>query len=66
MLRIAASISDGFGFATYRVRRNEKIPCSWESSGDESEWPEEDDFGIPLNNMSEPVARRQEYPAALD
>lgn len=58
MLRIAASISGGFGFATYRVRRNEKIPCSWESSGDESEWPEEDDFGIPLNNMSESVARR--------
>lgn len=57
MLRIAASISNGFGFSTYRVRRAEKIPCSWDSD-DEAEWPEEDDFGIPLRS---PAHRRQTF-----
>jgi len=56
MLRIAASISNGFGFSTYRVRRAEKIPCSWESD-DEANWPE-DDFGIPLGVVGDPVRRR--------
>lgn len=65
MLRIAASISNGFGFATYRVRRTATIPGSWESSGDEDEW-EEDDFGIPLSNLGEPAAHRTGYPAELD
>lgn len=65
MLRIAASISNGFGFATYRVRRTETIPGSWESSGDEDEW-EEDDFGIPLSNLGEPATRRTGYPGELD
>lgn len=65
MLRIAASISNGFGFATYRVRRTETIPGSWESSGDEDEW-EEDDFGIPLSNLAEPATRRTGYPGELD
>ncbi|KAJ4347772.1 hypothetical protein N0V95_005118 [Ascochyta clinopodiicola] len=65
MLRIAASISNGFGFSTYRVRRTKNIPGSWESSGDEDEW-EEDDFGIPLSNLGEPVSRRTGYPGELD
>ncbi|UPX09687.1 uncharacterized protein EKO05_0000371 [Ascochyta rabiei] len=65
MLRIAASISNGFGFSTYRVRRTKSIPGSWESSGDEDEW-EEDDFGIPLSNLGEPVSRRTGYPCELD
>jgi hypothetical protein len=65
MLRIAASISNGFGFATYRVRRTKTIPGSWESSGDEDEW-EEDDFGIPLSNLGEPAPRRTGYPRELD
>lgn len=65
MLRIAASISNGFGFATYRVRRTETIPGSWESSGDEDDW-EEDDFGIPLSNLGEPATRRTGYPGELD
>lgn len=56
MLRIAASISNGFGFSTYRVRRTEKIPCSWESDED-ADWPE-DDFGIPLGVVGDPRRRR--------
>lgn len=60
MLRIAANISNGFTFNPYRVQRTEKIPCSWESS-DEGEWAEEDDFGIPLNNLGEPTGRRRAY-----
>ncbi|KAF9696701.1 hypothetical protein EKO04_005405 [Ascochyta lentis] len=65
MLRIAASISNGFGFSTYRVRRTENIPGSWESSGEEDEW-EEDDFGIPLSNLGEPASRRTGHPGELD
>ncbi|EAT89433.2 hypothetical protein SNOG_02702 [Parastagonospora nodorum SN15] len=64
MLRIAASISN-IGFGSYRVRRQEKIPCSWESD-DEPEWPEEDDFGIPLNNIGDPTQRRRTYLGDLD
>lgn len=65
MLRIAASISNGFGFSTYRVRRTNNIPGSWESSGEEDEW-DEDDFGIPLSNLGEPALRRTGYPGELD
>jgi hypothetical protein len=64
MLRIAASISN-LGFSTYRVRREEKIPCSWESD-DEDEWPEEDDFGIPLSNIGDPPRHRRTYLGDLD
>ncbi|KAJ4374998.1 hypothetical protein N0V83_002077 [Neocucurbitaria cava] len=60
MLRIAQSISNGFGFSTYRVQRTEKIPCSWESD-DEPEWPEEDDFGIPLSNIGDSAVRRRAF-----
>lgn len=65
MLRIAASISNGFGFSTYRIRRTVNIPGSWESSGEEDE-RDEDDFGIPLSNLGEPVTRRTGYPGELD
>lgn len=65
MLRIAASISNGFGFSTYRVRRAEKIPCSWESD-DEADWPDEDDFGIPLGSVGNPAVRRQTFSGELD
>ncbi|PVI07493.1 hypothetical protein DM02DRAFT_327809 [Periconia macrospinosa] len=61
MLRIAASVSDGvFGFNTYRVRHpsENKIPCSWESS-DEEDWPEEDDFGIPLRTFDDSTTVRR-------
>jgi hypothetical protein len=64
MLRIAASISN-FGFSTYRVRREEKIPCSWESD-DEGEWPEEDDFGIPLSNVGDATRQRRTFLGDLD
>jgi hypothetical protein len=64
MLRIAASISN-FGFSTYRVRREEKIPCSWESD-DEAEWPEEDDFGIPLGNVGDATRQRRTFLGDLD
>ena len=64
MLRIAASISNGFGFSTYRVRRMKSIPGAWESSGEEDEW-DEDDFGIPLSNIGEPV-RTTGHPGELD
>ncbi|KAL5120969.1 hypothetical protein ACEQ8H_001157 [Pleosporales sp. CAS-2024a] len=64
MLRIAASISN-LGFSSYRIRREEKIPCSWESD-EESEWPDEDDFGIPLNNIGEPRQRRRAFLGELD
>ncbi|KAI8938949.1 hypothetical protein NX059_004801 [Plenodomus lindquistii] len=62
MLRIAASISHGFGFSTYRVRPAEKIPCSWESD-DDADWQEEDDFGIPLGTVGNPAIRRQTFSA---
>ncbi|KAI4953071.1 hypothetical protein J4E86_006610 [Alternaria arbusti] len=65
MLRIATSISNGFGFITYRVRRAEKIPCAWESD-DDADWAEEDDFGIPLNNIGTPAMRRQTFSGELD
>ncbi|KAH7378204.1 inheritance of peroxisomes protein 1-domain-containing protein [Pyrenochaeta sp. MPI-SDFR-AT-0127] len=65
MLRIAQSISNGFGFSTYRVRRTEKIPCSWESD-DEPDWPEEDDFGIPLSNVGDSSHRRRTFSGELD
>lgn len=67
MLRIAARISEGvFGFNTYRVRHTgEKIPCSWESS-DEDEWPEEDDFGIPLRTLDESTGQRRGYSGDID
>ncbi|KAF1829332.1 hypothetical protein BDW02DRAFT_583772 [Decorospora gaudefroyi] len=64
MLRIATSISNGFSFGTYRVRRAEKIPCSWESD-DEGDWAE-DDFGIPLNNLGEPALRRRTFSGEVD
>jgi hypothetical protein len=64
MLRIAASISN-FGFGTYRLRRETKIPCSWESD-DEAEWPEEDDFGIPLNNIGDHAQQRRAFLGELD
>jgi hypothetical protein len=64
MLRIAASISN-FGFSTYRLRREEKIPCAWESD-DEAEWPEEDDFGIPLGNIATSPQHRRAYHGELD
>lgn len=55
MLNIAARISQGaLRFTTYKVRtarKGERIPCSWESSDEEQDW-EEDDFGIPLSNLS--------------
>lgn len=65
MLRIAASISNGFGFSTYRVRQAEKPPGSWESDDDE-DWPDEDDFGIPLSNLGEGSHRRQTFSGELD
>lgn len=68
MLRIAANISDGvFSFNTYRVPRStEKIPCSWESS-DEDEWPEEDDFGIPLRTLDDSSThQRRNFSGELD
>jgi hypothetical protein len=65
MLRIATSISNGFGFSNYRVRRTQKIPCSWESD-EEGGWADEDDFGIPLNNMGTPAVRRQTFSGEVD
>lgn len=67
MLRIAAKISNGaFGFNTYRVPRDgERIPCSWESSGDEEEW-HEDDFGIPLGNLEATALRKRELGSAWE
>jgi len=64
MLRIAASISN-FGFSTYRLRRQEKIPCAWESD-EETEWAEEDDFGIPLGNIATPPQQSMAYHGELD
>jgi hypothetical protein len=64
MLRIAASISN-FGFGTYSLRREEKIPCSWESD-EEAEWAEEDDFGIPLSNVGDHAQRRRAFLGDLD
>jgi len=62
MLRIAASISKGFGFSTYRVRPADKIPCSWESDED-ADWQDEDDFGIPLGTFGTSTTRRQVFSA---
>lgn len=63
MLRIAASISNGFRLSTYRLRRAEKIPCSWDSD-DEADWSE-DDFGIPLGAVGDP-RRRRTFSGELD
>ncbi|KAF2455250.1 hypothetical protein BDY21DRAFT_350263 [Lineolata rhizophorae] len=61
MLRIAASIASGafrWG-AEDDAREGERIPCSWESSGDEEDAvDDEDDFGIPLRNLGAGVRRR--------
>ena len=65
MLRIATSISNGFGFSDYRMRRAEKIPCSWESD-DEADWAEEDDFGIPLSNIRDAALRRRTFSGEVD
>jgi hypothetical protein len=64
MLRIAQSISN-FGFSAYRVRREEKIPCSWESE-DEGECYDEDDYGIPLTNVGDPARQRRAFLGDLD
>ena len=56
MLRIAAKLTRGtfrgssFGFG----EGGQKIPCSWDFSdgGEESDEIEEDDFGVPLTNIS--------------
>ncbi|KAH8724473.1 inheritance of peroxisomes protein 1-domain-containing protein [Phaeosphaeriaceae sp. PMI808] len=63
MLRIAATISN-FGFL-YRLGREEKIPGSWESE-DQADWPEEDDFGIPLGNIGDTAHRRRAFLGDLD
>jgi len=65
MLRIAQSISNGLGFNTYRIRQAEKPPGSWESD-DEEDWPEEDDFGIPLANLGGSAHRRQTFSGEVD
>jgi hypothetical protein len=65
MLRIAASISN-FGFGTYGLRREEKIPCSWESDEEVDDWAEEDDFGIPLGNVGDHAQRRRAFLGDLD
>ncbi|KAF2271686.1 uncharacterized protein EI97DRAFT_504826 [Westerdykella ornata] len=66
MLKIAARISEGaFGFKTYRIRHTtEKIPCSWESSGDEDEW--EDDYGIPLRTLDHTTHKRRQFSTETD
>jgi len=54
MLRIAARIAGGARVITsYNVgARKERIPCAWESSGDdEDEW-DEDGFSIPLGDVN--------------
>lgn len=65
MLRIAQTISNGFGFRTYRMQRTEKIPCSWESDS-EMDWADEDDFGIPLNNVGSSTVRRRTFSGEVD
>jgi len=53
MLRIAARIAGGARVITsYDVgAKKERIPCAWESSGDdEDEW-DEDDFSVPLRDV---------------
>ena len=65
MLRIARSISNGFGFSTYRVTATEQAPCSWESD-DEPEWREEDDFGIPLSHIGRTPKRRRTFSGEVD
>ncbi|KAF2746937.1 hypothetical protein M011DRAFT_403646 [Sporormia fimetaria CBS 119925] len=56
MLKIAAKISagatDALRFRTYRVRHKEGMPGEWESSDGEGDF-DEDDFGIPLRNLSD-------------
>ena len=37
--------------------KGQKIPCSWESSGDEEDEWDEDDFGMPLSNVSSGSSR---------
>jgi len=53
MIRIAARIANGASAAyPYNVSaRGRKIPGTWESSGDEEDEWDEDDYGIPLSNV---------------
>lgn len=53
MIRIAARIANGGSSAyPYDVNgRGRRIPCTWESSGDEEDEWDEDDYGIPLGNV---------------
>lgn len=55
MLNIARKITEGSycGLAFGREGKGRRIPCSWDSSGDEDEgglW-EEDDFGVSLGSV---------------
>ncbi|KAF2835639.1 hypothetical protein M501DRAFT_1007829 [Patellaria atrata CBS 101060] len=53
MLRIAASISNSTKALSHSITgRGNRIPCSWESSEDESSDWEEDDYGIPLKSVN--------------
>ncbi len=65
MLRIARSISNGFGFSTYQVSASEQTSCSWESD-DEGDWADEDDFGIPLNHVGRTPRRRKTFSGEVD
>lgn len=53
MIRIAVAIANGTSNVyPYDVGEKErKIPCTWESSGDEEDEWDEDDCGVPLGNV---------------
>lgn len=60
MIRIAARIANGTsGVYPYDVNAKErKIPCTWESSGDEEDEWDEDDCGIPLGDIQSDSSSR--------
>lgn len=59
MLRIASRIANGgLNVVSFNLaNKGQKIPCSWESSGDEEDEWDEDDFGMPLSNVSSGSSR---------
>jgi len=57
MLQIAARIVQGIPIIYDGSSRREKLPGTWESSADEEDEWNEDDYGIPLNNLRRMSAR---------
>ncbi|EON65474.1 hypothetical protein W97_04712 [Coniosporium apollinis CBS 100218] len=66
MLRIAANFTRGAFTSPSSNSRGGRIPCSWESSGDEEDDWGEDDYGIPLTTISSAESKRNRSGTRLE